>query len=590
MTGRGQGAFEYLLLLGGTVLVTTIVLVMTQGSIQNANNTFGESTNDYTEFVKGGVNDMLANGSLVHEQPTGCMYSSPPCDAGYYCDNGTCRQANVLLKGYVLDPSGNAIAGATIHIVGGGVLDALTSASGYYEMSFSVNGSSATYSVTAARSPANVQSGATVSLTSGFATIQNFTLSYNSASLSGHIRNTSGAGITGATVTCNAYSATTASDGSYSISSMPMTSASTTCTLSAHKSPAFAYGSVQAQLNAGATTTGQNLTLPYANANLSGYVRNASGAGVNGAAVSCGGSSTATAASGAYSLNNIAMPTATTTCTLATSKTGYTQASASASLSAGTMTTNQNLTINIIVNGACGLSNGTNSYSAPTASLCTAGVNSTVTGAGQWKWFCNGTYGGTNATCYAKKIIDGACGIKSAYSLTSTTSGLCTQGTSNAFRGTGPWYWLCNGTYGGINTSCSAIKMTAGACGTASGQYRINPPTSELCSSGTASASGAWNWYCNGTNGGSNATCAAYQDYYLYGDLHTESQCTANGGMLIPTYSGCTSGQRPMICTWGDGSDNYYHSCATWRSPWNTGGWVSFGTNGGGCGLTCLVK
>jgi len=590
MTRRGQGAFEYLLLLGGTVLVATIVIVMTQGALQNANTTYDEASLGYANYTKSSMEDILANGTLTHEQPTGCMYSNPPCEEGYYCDAGTCRQMDGAIAGYAKDSLGVALSGVTIYIVGGSTANQTTDAAGRYKMAVGINGTAATYTVAAIRAPANPQTSATVGVTAGFETAQNFTLSYNAASLSGHIRNTSGAGISGATVTCNAYSATTASDGSYSISSMPMTSASTTCTLAAYKSPTFAYGSVQAQLNAGAATTGQNLTLPYANSNLSGYVRNASGAGVNGTAVSCGGSSATTAASGAYALNNIAMPTATTTCTLAASKPGYTQASAIASLSAGTATTNQNLTINIIVNGACGLSNGTSSYSAPTASLCTAGVNSTVAGTGQWKWFCNGTYGGTNATCYANKIIDGVCGIKSAYSLTSTTSGLCTQGTSNAFRGTGPWYWFCNGTYGGINASCSAIKMTAGACGTASGQYRINPPTTELCSSGTASASGSWNWYCNGTNGGSNATCAAYQDYYLYGDLHTESQCTANGGVLIPTYSGCTSGQRPMTCTWGDGLDNYYHSCATWRSPWNTGGWVSFGTNGGWCGLTCLVK
>jgi len=47
MTGRGQGAFEYLLILGGTVLVAAVVLLIVQGSTGEVNNTIGEASNDY---------------------------------------------------------------------------------------------------------------------------------------------------------------------------------------------------------------------------------------------------------------------------------------------------------------------------------------------------------------------------------------------------------------------------------------------------------------------------------------------------------------------------------------------------------------
>ncbi|MBI5548772.1 MAG: hypothetical protein HY901_33235 [Deltaproteobacteria bacterium] len=51
-----------------------------------------------------------------------------------------------------------------------------------------------------------------------------------------------------------------------------------------------------------------------------------------------------------------------------------------------------------------------------------------------------------------------------------------------------------------------------GACGSANGQSFTSAPTTNLCSSGTASAlsgSGPWTWTCAGSNGGSTASCAA---------------------------------------------------------------------------------
>jgi len=516
MTGRGQGAFEYLLLLGGTVLVTTIVLVMTQGSIQNANNTFGASTNDYTEFVKGGVKDVLANGSIVHEQPTGCMYSNPACDAGYYCDNGVCRQANALLKGYTLDPSGNVLSGVTIHIVGGSVLDALTSASGYYEMPFAVNGSSATYSVTAARNPANVQSGATVNLTSGFATIQNFTLSYNPAALSGLVRDSSNAGINGATVNCAGKTATTAGGGAYSISGIAMTSATTTCTLSASKS-------------------------------------------------------------------------------------SHTSASATASLSAGMTSTGQNLTINLIVAGACGSSNGLNFSSAPSTGLCAAGAASAVTDTGSWKWFCNGSYGGTNASCSANKAVNGVCGSSNGASFYSVpTLGFCSAGTTSAVSGSGPWSWNCAGLNSGTASgTCTANKKVDGVCGGASGTYYASAPTSSLCNYGTPSASGSWSWSCYGLNGGAaSATCTAYQRQSCSALGGTMTTCGTNSCCRMPrsscpvgwssagytttTSSGCVAtcnGPNCYYCNMGSAGvsyvagsgSNYYYCYESGSHSWGAG-------------------
>jgi hypothetical protein len=51
-------------------------------------------------------------------------------------------------------------------------------------------------------------------------------------------------------------------------------------------------------------------------------------------------------------------------------------------------------------------------------------------------------------------------------------------------------------------------KVVNGICGSSNGATLTAPPSSNLCSSGTASGSGLWNWDCIGS-GGSTASCAA---------------------------------------------------------------------------------
>ncbi len=113
--------------------------------------------------------------------------------------------------------------------------------------------------------------------------------------------------------------------------------------------------------------------------------------------------------------------------------------------------------INLLINGACGSSNGVYFHTAPSTNLCGSGTASAVSGAGPWNWTCNGQYGGTTASCSANIIIDGACGSSSGGSFsTAPQLNLCGGGTASAVSGTGPWNWTCTGENGGTTASCSA--------------------------------------------------------------------------------------------------------------------------------------
>ncbi|MFA6330293.1 MAG: carboxypeptidase-like regulatory domain-containing protein [Candidatus Micrarchaeia archaeon] len=588
MARRGQGSFEYLLLLGGTVLVATIVLVMMQGSVYNVNNTYSASSGNYADYVKGGVTDILANGSLTHELPTGCMYSNPPCGEGYYCsDQGVCVPiVSALLYGYVFDYSGFPISGVNVSVVGGDNSSAATNAAGYYAVSAGVSQSSGVYPVVASKAPATTQSSATVNLTVGFASLHNFTLGYNDASLSGFVRDSSSAGISGANVSCAGRSTTTAGDGSYSFSGIAMTSASTTCTIAASKS-GYNPNSLTATLSAG-VTAGQNVQLQSSVAAVSGYVRDGSGVGLAGASVSCAGYSATTASDGSYSISGIAMAAVTGSCTLAASKSGYTSASATVSLTAGATTTGQNLAINLIVVGACGSSNGANFYSAPSSGLCNAGTASAVSGSGPWSWTCTGAYGGATASCSANKVVDGVCGSANrVYWYTDTAYGSdtsCATGTASpatpAFPvpgGSATWY--CNGAYGGVAASCSASRVSCPGCGVAVGGVCVAKSAGENGFGACKRCDGVSLYPANIASGavdseGSNVcsgTCQACD-----GNGNCGGSLTAWGSGAY----GCTGSDKRCVSG----------SCVTCGGWFNQGHCWYEGAVGGSCDAACSDK
>lgn len=99
----------------------------------------------------------------------------------------------------------------------------------------------------------------------------------------------------------------------------------------------------------------------------------------------------------------------------------------------------------------------------------------------------------------------------------------------------------------------------SGVCSSVSGTYLSSPPTTSLCSAGTASAisgTGPWTWSCAGSNGGRTASCQALASNSI---LPTASNATANwsaAGMLsvggIPTRNTACATVSPL----GSGQDD----------------------------------
>ncbi len=99
MTTRGQGAFEYILLLGGVILVVVMVILILQGSAQGADNTLLQNQNDYHNIVTEGVRNTLTNAPpwftlscTVGSETTSYISNNSNCDAAcksYGYTNGT---------------------------------------------------------------------------------------------------------------------------------------------------------------------------------------------------------------------------------------------------------------------------------------------------------------------------------------------------------------------------------------------------------------------------------------------------------------------------------------------------------------------
>ena len=214
-------------------------------------------------------------------------------------------------------------------------------------------------------------------------------------------------------------------------------------------------------------------------------------------------------------------------------------------------------------NGVCGSAHNSDLGSPPTSNLCSVG---TPSASGQWSWSCIGSgVGHTNASCSAfalpKGDIGANCTNLSTWSCDADNYAQALDvrlyqgyngdysrplGSIRADQYWGNASWNagipCGGytDHGGSMITPDSLKTgtnqqvsayginigtgynrflgtktlncpakTNGACGSSNNTGLQDPPMTNLCSAGTPSASGQWSWTCNGTNGGSNASCSA---------------------------------------------------------------------------------
>ena len=50
-TRKGQGSFEYILMLAGVVMVVVLVILIVQGNISSSNNVLSRNLNSYNNFT-----------------------------------------------------------------------------------------------------------------------------------------------------------------------------------------------------------------------------------------------------------------------------------------------------------------------------------------------------------------------------------------------------------------------------------------------------------------------------------------------------------------------------------------------------------
>ncbi len=231
------------------------------------------------------------------------------------------------ISGKVKNSTGTAISGATVSYTGGSVT---TDSNGAYTLS---NMQAGAVSITAAATGYQ-SSTQTVTVTANTTATANFTLSATVGTISGTVTNSTGTGISGATVSYTGGSITAGTNGAYTLSNVPAGPVSVTASATGYQS------STQTVTVTAGTTTTQNFTLSTAAGTITGTVATSSGTAISGATVSYNGGSTTTATNGSYTLSNVQVGTVSVTA----SATGYQSSTQSVTVTASTTAT-QNFTL-----------------------------------------------------------------------------------------------------------------------------------------------------------------------------------------------------------------------------------------------------
>ena len=187
------------------------------------------------------------------------------------------------------------------------------------------------------------------------------------------------------------------------------------------------------------------------------------------------------------------------------------------------------------VNGACGTANGVATLIAPSSNLCSPGTATAVSSADDrfFAWTCNGSNGGTNASCAAphQYTVTASAGANGALSCVSPVNGgattTCTAVPASGFVTQSMSGCSGNPTTSGVNNYTTGIVVVN--CTVSAAFVAVNSVTV----TGTASPLTGGSVTCTPTtvaNGGS-ASCTA----------------TANAGFTFTAFSGdCTGATCSM--------------------------------------------
>ncbi|MEI7750172.1 MAG: LCCL domain-containing protein [Candidatus Moraniibacteriota bacterium] len=189
-----------------------------------------------------------------------------------------------------------------------------------------------------------------------------------------------------------------------------------------------------------------------------------------------------------------------------------------------------------VINGSCGLANGTPTASAPTTNLCNVtGTTPTVTGSGPWSWTCTGSGGGTTASCNAP--------LPSTLRLCRDGILFVTGGNSkslamvqNDVANLTTYYDSGSGCSGSIVTSATTFDSTAPLVGKLSG---TDP---KILTGDVPNSSDP------GKQSGTSTVTATYSGQTATILLTVEENCVSGCGAKAPSYCKGKSFQAPDSC------------------------------------------
>lgn len=234
------------------------------------------------------------------------------------------------------------------------------------------------------------------------------------------------------------------------------------------------------------------------------------------------------------------------------------------------------------INGACGGANMNAQSVKPSGDsyLCSSGNPSVVTGTGPWNWTCNGTFGGTTASCSAPVYA-----ICTSGNLTFTSSGTwtvpvgCSSVTFEAHGGGG------GGSGGSHSESYGSCKSGIGGAGGGAGGIATIPLTS--------SSGSVFSFIVGGGGSGSPGASKDASNVNSYcGEPGGSTIIKDPSGNIISTVNGGQGGHGfinySTLCNAYGLNNNGGSAGSSGCNPGSAGGSPSgrtggAGGNGGGC-------